>query len=99
MCDSPPDVEIPERFEVLDSEALAQRLGYTRATVLTHLSRERFDKIPPPSRRLAMGPIWYLGDVEEWRSSRESQRVDTKIDTLDTTERGFDTPKSGAEMA
>ena len=60
-------MDVPQRFEVLDPEALARRLGYTRATVLTHLSRGRFDKIPPPSRRLAMGPLWYAGDVEKWR--------------------------------
>lgn len=65
-------MKIPERYEVLDPDALAQRLGYTRSTVYTHLSRERWDKIPPPSRRLAMGPIWYLGDVEEWRNMRRS---------------------------
>ena len=63
-------MKIPERFEVLDAEALGGRLGYTRSSVLTHLSRERFDKIPPPSRRLATGPIWYVGDVEEWRNIR-----------------------------
>ncbi len=71
-------MEIPERFEVLDPEALAQRLGYTRATVYTHLSRERFDKIPPPSRRLAMGPIWYLGDVEEFLQSNPSKARDER---------------------
>ncbi len=72
MYDRLPNMEIPERYEVLDPEALAQGLGYTRSTVLTHLSRERWDKIPPPSRRLVMGPIWYLGDVEEWRDIRRS---------------------------
>ena len=60
-------MDIPEQYEVLDADALARRLGYTRTTVWTHLSRERWDKIPPPSRRLAMGPVWYVGDVEEWR--------------------------------
>ena len=50
-----------------EQEALGAMLGYTRSTVLTHLSRERWDKIPPPSRRLAMGPVWYVGDVEEWK--------------------------------
>lgn len=63
-------MEIPERFEVLDPVSLGRLLGYSRATVYTHLSRERFDKIPPPSRRLAMGPVWYLGDVVEWRTIR-----------------------------
>ncbi len=64
-------MEVPEQYEVLDPVALGHLLGYSRATVYTHLSRERFDKIPPPSRRLAMGPIWYLGDVEEWRDIRK----------------------------
>jgi predicted DNA-binding transcriptional regulator AlpA len=65
-------MEIPEQYEVLDPEALADTLGYTRSTVLTHLSRQRWDKIPPPSRRLAMGPVWYLGDVDEWKDIRRS---------------------------
>jgi predicted DNA-binding transcriptional regulator AlpA len=66
------DMEIPERYKVLDPVALAEYLGYTRSTVWTHLSRERWDKIPPPSRRFDMGPIWYVGDVEEWRTIRRS---------------------------
>jgi hypothetical protein len=64
-------MEIPEQYEVMDIAALARHLGYTASTIRTHLSRERWDKIPPPSRRLTMGPIWYLGDVEEWRSKQE----------------------------
>ena len=60
-------VEIPKQYEVLDPVALARYLGYTRSTIWTHVSRERWDKIPPPSRRLAMGPVWYVGDVEEWK--------------------------------
>ncbi len=68
-------MEIPEKFKVLDPEALGATLGYTRSTVLTHLSRGRFDKIPRPSRRLAMGPIWYQGDIDEWRIIRG--RVDS----------------------
>lgn len=62
-------MKIPDRYEVLDAAALGERLGYTRATVVTHLSRGRFDKIPRPSRRLAMGPIWYQGDVDEWKEN------------------------------
>ncbi len=60
-------MKIPEQYEVMDAVALGGLLGFSRSTVYTHLSRERFDKIPPPSRRLSMGPVWYLGDVEEWR--------------------------------
>ena len=67
MYDNLPVMDVPERYEVLDPEALGVRLGYTRSTVLTHLSRGRWDKIPQPSKRLAMGPVWYVGDVEKWR--------------------------------
>jgi predicted DNA-binding transcriptional regulator AlpA len=63
-------MEIPEQYEVLGPDELARQLGYTPSTVYTHLSRNRFDKIPAPSRRLAMGPVWYVGDVEEWRTIR-----------------------------
>lgn len=69
-------MEIPERYKVLDPVALANHLGYTRSTVWTHLSRERWDKIPPPSRRFDMGPIWYLGDVEDWRTIRRKSDSD-----------------------
>jgi predicted DNA-binding transcriptional regulator AlpA len=68
-------MKIPERYEVLDIAELARRLGYTNSTIRTHLARHRFDKIPEPSRRLAMGPVWYLGDVEEWRAIRKGQKV------------------------
>ena len=60
-------MDIPKQYEVLDTEALARYLRYTRTTVWTHVSRERWDKVPPPSRRLALGPIWYVGDVREWQ--------------------------------
>jgi predicted DNA-binding transcriptional regulator AlpA len=74
-CQAPFDkiqsMEIPEQYEVLDPDALARQLGYTRSTVYTHLSRERWDKIPPPSVRLAMGPVWYVGDVEEWQQAEK----------------------------
>ena len=63
-------MDVPDRYEVLDAHALAKQLRYTRSTVLTHLSRERWDKIPPPSRRLTMGPVWYLGEVQEWRETK-----------------------------
>ncbi len=63
-------MEIPERYRVLGTEELAAYLGYKRSTLYSHLTRELWDKIPPPSVRLATGPIWYLGDVEEWRDIR-----------------------------
>ncbi len=62
-------MEIPDRYRVLGPDELARELGYRPATVHTHLSRKRWDKIPPPSVRLATGPIWYQGDVEEWRET------------------------------
>jgi predicted DNA-binding transcriptional regulator AlpA len=60
-------MDIPKQYDVLDPEGLARLLGYTRSTVLTHVSRQRWDKVPPPSRRLTVGPVWYTGHVEEWR--------------------------------
>ena len=50
---------------MLDATALGKRLGIKRATVLSYLSRRR-KGVPEPSVRLAVGPIWYLGDVQEW---------------------------------
>lgn len=59
--------KVPERYEVLDATALGVRLGLKRSTVLTYLSRQNFERIPRPNRKLAMGPIWYAFSVEEWR--------------------------------
>ena len=64
------DMVIPEQYEVLGPDELIKVLGYTRSTVYTYISRERWDRIPPPSRRLAMGPVWYRGDVEAWLERR-----------------------------
>ena len=63
-------MEMPEGYRVLGPDELARELGYKPATVHTHLSRQRWDKIPPPSVRLAMGPVWYVGEVEKWREER-----------------------------
>ena len=54
---------------MLDATALGKRLGIKRATVLSYLSRRR-KGVPEPSVRLAVGPIWYLGDVQEWEKGR-----------------------------
>lgn len=59
-----------EKYDVLDSAALATYLGYTKSTVLTHVTRKRWDKVPEPSKRLAMGPVWYLGDVQQWQRKK-----------------------------
>ncbi len=64
-------MDVPPQYEVLDTERLARRLGYAQPTVWTHLSRERYDKIPPPSRRLKVGPLWYVGDVEAWEKHKK----------------------------
>ena len=60
-------MKIPMQYQVLDAEALGRELGYTRSTVHTHVSRERWDKIPKPDVKLSAGPIWYVGSVREWR--------------------------------
>ena len=63
-------IEVPEEYEVLDADALAQRLGYKRQTVLAYMTRGRWDKLPKPNRKLAVGHIWYLGAVKEWEKGR-----------------------------
>jgi predicted DNA-binding transcriptional regulator AlpA len=65
-------MQIPERYRVMSATELGEYLGYTTATIYTHLSRGRYDKVPPPSERLGSGPIWYVGSVVEWRSERRS---------------------------
>jgi len=60
-------MKVPERYRVMSVQELGVYLGYTTSTVYTHVSRERWDKIPQPSLRLGCGPVWYVGDVEEWR--------------------------------
>jgi predicted DNA-binding transcriptional regulator AlpA len=68
-------MKIPARYQVLDADALAKLLGYTRSTIYTHVSRERYDKIPPPSIRLVCWPLWYRGDVEDWREKVQKEGV------------------------
>jgi hypothetical protein len=63
-------VEVPGGYEVLDATALGERLGLKRDTVLTYLSRRNFERIPRPNRKLAMGPLWFEGSVEEWEAKR-----------------------------
>ena len=63
-------IEIPEDYEVLDAEALAQRLGFKRQTILAYMTRGQWDRIPKPHRHLAVGHIWYLGAVKKWESNR-----------------------------
>lgn len=58
-------MEIPDQYRVLDATALGKRLGLKRDSVLSYLSRGR-KGVPEPSVRLAIGPLWYVGDVEEW---------------------------------
>ena len=60
-------MEIPERYKVMDIAALAKYLGYTPSTVRTYLARKRWERVPEPSVKLTVSPIWYLGDVEEWK--------------------------------
>jgi hypothetical protein len=90
--DKPGHYQVPEHCEVLDPDALASYLNYKRGTVLTHLSRERWDKIPPPSRRLAMGPIWYLGAVDQWRKDNNREKAAPRLTPSDTTTGHHKTP-------
>ena len=57
---------IPEDYEILDANALAQRLGLSRNTIFTYLQRGSFHRVPKPDRRLSMGPIWYEISVRNW---------------------------------
>ncbi len=54
----------------MSATELGEYLDYSTSTVYTHVSRERWDKIPAPSLRLASGPVWYVGDVEEWKRKK-----------------------------
>ena len=62
-------MEIPERYKVMDIAALAEYLGYKPSTVRTYITRKRWKRIPQPRVQLTVGPVWYVGDVEEWRKS------------------------------
>ena len=43
-------IGVPEDYEVLDATALGRKMGFKRDTVLVHLSRRNFRRIPPPNR-------------------------------------------------
>lgn len=69
MLKEMPDVDhamVPQEYEILDTDALAHRLGFKRDTVLVYLNRRSFHRIPKPNRRLRTGPLWYEGAVREW---------------------------------
>ncbi len=69
MLKEKPDVDhamVPSEYEILDTDALAERLGFKRDTILVYLSRQSFHRIPRPNRRLKTGPLWYEGAVREW---------------------------------
>jgi len=66
--------EIPADYEVLDAQALADRLGFKRDTILSYVSLGSFHRIPRPSRRLATGPIWYEVSVRNWEQTDQHQR-------------------------
>ena len=68
-------MEIPEQYRVLSIKELGEHLGFTTPTVYTYLSRERWYRIPPPSRRLGSGPVWYVGDVQEWQEKVQKERL------------------------
>jgi len=68
-------IGVPEDYEVLDATALGRRLGFMRDTVLAHLSRRNFRRIPRPNRQLAMGPSWYEKSVSEWEETEEDRGV------------------------
>jgi hypothetical protein len=63
-------MRIPKQYQVMDIAALAQYLGYTPSTVRTYIARKRWQRIPKPSAQLNVGPVWYAGDVEEWRKGK-----------------------------
>jgi hypothetical protein len=61
-------IDVPEGYEVLDATALGERVGLKRGTELAYLSRRNFERIPRPDRKLAMGPVWFEGSIEEWEA-------------------------------
>ena len=56
----------------MDIAALAEYLGYKPSTVRTYMARGQWERVPKPSVYLTVSPIWYVGDVEEWREERQS---------------------------
>ncbi len=62
-------------LKVRNIQELADELGYKRTTVYAHLTRELWHKIPQPSLRISCGPVWYQGDVDEWRNIRKGRKV------------------------
>ncbi len=59
---------IPEDYEILDANALAERLDLSRSTIFTYLQRGSFHRVPKPDRRLSIGPIWYEISVRNWEA-------------------------------
>jgi hypothetical protein len=66
----PSVMRIPKQYKVMDIAALGEYLGYTPNTIRTYVARKRWTSIPKPSAQLTTGPIWYVGDVDEWREKQ-----------------------------
>lgn len=53
-------------LEIVDTEAIAERLGVKKGTV--HQWRFRHDDFPAPDGNLSTGPIWRWSTVKTWAS-------------------------------
>src|SRR5688572_25412500 len=49
--------------EIAGLAEIAQMLGVSKRTAVTYSQRDDF---PQPLDRLASGPVWRVGDIEEW---------------------------------
>jgi hypothetical protein len=58
----------PEKGDLVGVKEAAEILGWDPRKVATYRSRGRF---PEPIAVLAMGPVWYRQQIEDYKKSRE----------------------------
>lgn len=60
-----------ERLDIVGMTEIAQMLGARRQTVGIWRLR---GLLPAPATELAMGPVWFRSDIEEWAANRAAKR-------------------------
>jgi len=59
------------RVELLGFAEVVEFLGIPERTVARYMQREDF---PEPLARLAAGPVWLRGDIDQWARNRPPAR-------------------------
>jgi predicted DNA-binding transcriptional regulator AlpA len=60
-----------QRLDIVGITEIAQMLGERTGTVRIWRLR---GQLPVPATELAMGPVWFRSDIEEWAANRAAKQ-------------------------